>query len=272
MISQEKHLKFVRFCFIIQDRLVWGVCEVLGEVISFLSGKGGTGKTALCAGIATTLAQSGKQVLCIDCDLGLRNLDIFLGLEGVEALSLLDVCSGSYPLSAAAIHPKFPSLHFLTAPVHCDPEDMDPLELKQLLIEAKGRFEFIFLDGPAGIGPGMRLVAENADRNVVVTLPDPASVRCADRCAQELEKMGAKNCRLVVNRLYNDLLKAMDKNIDDIMDEVGLPLLGIVPTDPNVSLAAANGKALIKYSHFGAAAAVKRIAKRIQGLNVPLSR
>lgn len=272
MIWQEKHLKFVRFCFIIQDRLVWGVCEVLGEVISFLSGKGGTGKTALCAGIATTLAQSGKQVLCIDCDLGLRNLDIFLGLEGVEALSLLDVCSGSYPLSAAAIHPKFPSLHFLTAPVHCDPEDMDPLELKQLLIEAKGRFEFIFLDGSAGIGPGMRLVAENADRNVVVILPDPASVRCADRCAQELEKMGAKNCRLVVNRLYNDLLKAMDKNIDDIMDEVGLPLLGIVPTDPNVSLAAANGKALIKYSHFGAAAAVKRIAKRIQGLNVPLSR
>ena len=244
----------------------------MGEVISFVSGKGGTGKTALCAGIATVLAQSGKQVLCIDADLGLRNLDIFLGLEGVDALSLLDVCSGSYPLSACATHPKFPSLRFLTAPVHCDPEDMDPLELKQLLVEAKGQFDFVLLDGPAGIGPGMRLVAEAADRNVVVTLPDPASIRSADRCAQELEKMGAKNCRLVVNRLYNDLLKATGKTIDDIMDEVGLPLLGIVPTDPNVSLAAASGKALVKYSHFGAAAACKRITKRIQGLNVPISR
>ena len=249
-----------------------GVCEVLGEVISFLSGKGGTGKTALCAGIATTLAQSSKQVLCIDCDLGLRNLDIFLGMEGLEALSLADVCSGSYPLSACATHPKFPTLRFLTAPVHCTPEDMDPLELKQLLTEARSKFDFIFLDGPAGIGPGMRLVAEHADRNVVVTLPDPASIRCADRCAQELEKMGAKNCRLVVNRLYGDLMKALGKTVDDIMDDVGLPLLGIVPTDPNVSLAAAGGKVLIKYSHFGAAAAVKRIAKRILGLNVPISR
>ena len=244
----------------------------MGEVICFLSGKGGTGKTALCAGVATALALSGKQVLCIDCDLGLRNLDIFLGLEGTEALSLLDVCSGSYPLSACAVHPKFPTLRFLTAPVHCAPADIDPAALKRLLAEARSQFDFIFLDGPAGIGPAMALPAALADRNVVVTLPDPAAIRCADRCAQELEKMEAKNCRLIVNRLYNDLLKAMDKTVDDIMDEVGLPLLGIVPTDPNVSLAAAGGKALIKYSHFGAAAAVKRIARRIQGLNVPISR
>lgn len=243
----------------------------MGEVIGFLSGKGGTGKTALCAGIATSLAQSGKRVLCIDADLGLRNLDIFLGLSGVEALSLLDVCSRSYPLSAAAEHPKFPTLRFLTAPIHCTPAEIDPLQLKQLLIQARSQFDFIFLDGPAGIGDGLQLVAEFADQCLVVTLPDPASIRCADRCAQELEKMEAKNCRMVVNRLYSDLMKAMGKTIDDMMDEVGLPLMGIVPTDPNVSLAAANGKALIKYSHFGAAAACKRIAKRIQGLPVPIS-
>lgn len=244
----------------------------MGEVISFLSGKGGTGKTALCAGIATTLAQSSKQVLCIDCDLGLRNLDIFLGMEGVEALSLLDVCSGNYPLSACATHPKFPTLRFLTAPIHCDFSDIDPVQLQHLLTQARAEFDFIFLDGPAGVGAGLALLAENADRNVVVTLPDPAAIRCADRCAQELEKLEAKNCRLVVNRLYGDLLKTMGKTIDDIMDEVGLPLLGIVPTDPNVSLAAAAGKAMIKYSHFGATAAYKRIAKRILGLNVPISR
>lgn len=244
----------------------------MGEVISFVSGKGGTGKTALCAGVATVLAKSSKSVLCIDCDLGLRNLDIFLGLEGVEALSLLDVCSGNYPLSAAATHPKFPTLRFLTAPIHCSPAHIDPAQMKHLLDQARAQFDFILLDGPAGLGDGLRLVAEFADRNVVVTLPDPASIRCADRCAQELEKMEAKNCRLVVNRLYNDLMKALGKNIDDIMDEVGLPLLGIVPTDPNVSMAAAAGKPMIKYSHFGATAAYKRIAKRILGLNVPISR
>ena len=244
----------------------------MGDVISFVSGKGGTGKSALCAGVATVLAKSSKRVLCIDCDLGLRNLDIFLGLDCGEALSLLDVCSGSYPLSAAAAHPQFPTLRFLTAPIHCDFSQIDPLQFRQLLDEARAQFDFILLDGPAGLGDGLAFVARQADRNVVVTLPDPASLRCADRCAQELEKMGAKNCRLVVNRLYNDLLKALGKNIDDMMDEVGLPLLGIVPTDPNVSLAAAGGKAIIKYSHFGATAAYKRIAKRIQGLNVPISR
>lgn len=244
----------------------------MGEVIGFVSGKGGTGKSALCAGVATALAAGGKKVLCIDTDFGLRSLDVFLGLSGVEALSFLDVCSGNYPLSAAAVHPKYASLRFLTAPVNRDAGDIDPAQLREMLNKARGDFDFVFLDGPAGIGRGMGLVAENADRCVLVTLPDPASIRSADRCAQELEKIGAKNCRLAVNRVFSDLLKAMDKTIDDIMDEVGLPLLGIVPTDSNVSLAAAAGKPLLQYSHFGAAAACRRIAKRIQGLNVPISR
>lgn len=244
----------------------------MGEVIGFVSGKGGTGKSALCAGVATALAASGNRVLCIDGDFGLRSLDVFLGLSGVEALSVSDVCSGGYPISAAAVHPKYASLRFLTAPVNRNAGDMDCKALAEMLDRARADFDFIFLDGPAGIGPGMGLVAENADRCVLVTLPDPASIRSADRCAQELEIMGVKNCRMVVNRLFSDLLKAMGKTIDDIMDEVGLPLLGIVPTDPNVSLAAAVGKPLLQYSHFGAAAAYKRIAKRILGLNVPISR
>jgi septum site-determining protein MinD len=244
----------------------------LGEVISFVSGKGGTGKSALCAGIATVLATSGKRVLCIDADVGLRNLDLFLGLGEVEALSFLDVCSGSYPLSVAAEHPKFPNLYVLTAPVNCDAEEIDPQEFSQLVRNARDLYDFVLIDGAAGLGAKLRLVSQPADRCVVVALPDPASIRSADRCAQELEKMGAKNCRLVVNRLYNDPLKVMNKTIDDIMDEVGLPLLGIVPTDPNVTLACAAGKPLCKYTHFGAAAAHKRIAKRILGLNVAISR
>lgn len=242
----------------------------MGVVISFVSGKGGVGKSALCAGIATVLATSGKRVLCIDGDVGLRNLDVFLGLSGTEVLSFLDVCSGGYPLSAATVHPKFPCLSFLTAPVNCSARDIDPTDFEKMLQQARQDFDFVLLDGPAGLGDGLELLCRPADRNVVVTLPDPASIRSADRCAQELEKLGAKNCKLVVNRLFGDLLKAMNKTIDDIMDEVGLPLLGIVPTDPNISLALSVGKPLIKYSHFGAAAAYKRIAKRVLGLNVPI--
>lgn len=240
----------------------------MGEVIGFVSGKGGTGKSALCAGIATSLATAGKRVLCIDADAGLRNLDIFLGLSGVEALSLLDIAGGSYPLSAAAVHPKYPCLSFLTAPVNCGARDIPSLE--KMLTQARENFDFILMDGPAGIGDGLRLVAEAADKCILVTLPDPASLRSADRCAQELEKMGAANCKMVVNRVFSDLMKAMGMTIDDMMDQVGLPLMGIVPTDPNISLAAATGKPLIQYTHFGAAAAYKRIAKRIQGLPVPL--
>lgn len=243
----------------------------MGEVISILSGKGGTGKSAFCAGVATALAASGKQVLCIDGDVGLRNLDIFLGLSAEEALSFLDVCSGNYPLSAATVHPRFPKLSFLTAPVNCFAEDIDPSEFASLLQKAKDAFDFVLIDGPAGLGAGMSLTAQFADRCILTTLPDPASIRSADRAGQELEKLGVKNVRLVLNRVFPELLKAMNMNIDDVMDAVGLPLLGMVPSDPNISYAASAGKPIIKYSHFGAAAAYKRIAKRIQGLPVPIA-
>ena len=167
----------MRYCFIIVLRLVWGVCEVLGEVIAILSGKGGTGKTALCAGIATTLAAAGKRILCIDGDVGLRNLDIFLGLSGTEALSFLDVCSGNYPLSAVTVHPQYPCLSFLTAPVNCTADSIDPHGFQTMLENAREEYEFILIDGPAGIGPGMTLAAHFADRCILTTLPDPASIR-----------------------------------------------------------------------------------------------
>ena len=95
----------------------------MGELIAVLSGKGGTGKTSVCAGIATALASSGRKILCIDCDVGLRNLDISLAMSDSGALSFLDICRGNYPLSQAAVHPMYPSLHFLTAPVNCPAED-----------------------------------------------------------------------------------------------------------------------------------------------------
>lgn len=243
----------------------------LGEIIGFVSGKGGTGKSSLCAGVATALAKDGCRVLCIDGDVGLRNLDIFLGLSQNNALSLLDVCVGYYPLSAALVHPQFPCLSFLTAPANGSMGDIPQEKLEELLEAARFQFDYILLDSPAGLGEGMQTVAKFSDRCILVTLPDPASIRCAERAGQELEKMGMRDVRLMVNRVYKDLLKALGMNIDDVMDAVGLPLLGIVPSDPDVNFAAAKGKAILQYSRTGASAAYQRIAKRIQGKPVPVA-
>ncbi len=242
----------------------------MGEWIAVLSGKGGTGKTSVCAGIASALAQQGLKVLCIDCDVGLRNLDISLGMRDSGALSFQDVSDGSYSLHMAARHPDFPTLSFLTAPMNCAAGDIDEDSFLELLMEARKHFHYIFLDAPAGIEAGFRLAARYADRVILVTGPDPASVRDASRAAELLEQMGKKNVRLVVNRITKKMAKALGLTVDDIMDEAGLPLLGLVPEDGNMVLAAAFQKPLLKQTRKGAAAACKRIAKRIQGLWEPV--
>ena len=243
----------------------------MSEVIAFFSGKGGTGKSALCAGVATALATTGQKVLCVDADVGLGNLDIFLGLESGAALSFLDICRGNYKLTAAAVHPIYPNLSFLAAPISGSWADISTPAFAGMLEDARNLFDYILIDGPAGLAGGMKCCAQCADRCVVVTLPDRASIRCAQRAGQELELLGAKNVRLVVNRIFNEMLKVLKMNIDDIMDAAGLPLLGVVPSDPDVSFAAAAGKPLLRHSRFGAAAAYKRIAKRIQGFPIPVS-
>ena len=244
----------------------------MGELIAVASGKGGTGKTTVCAGIATALARSGKRVLCIDCDVGLRNLDISLGLADRCPLSFLDVCEGGYPLSQAAVHPDFPSLHFLTAPMNRPPEQIDLDAFGIFLTKARSSYDFIFLDAPAGVDAGFRLAAAFADRCLLVTGSGPAAVRDAARTAQVLELMGKTNVRLVVNRVIPKLIRAMDTTIDDVMDTAGLPLLGIVPEDKNVTLAATFNQPLLKYKpRCAAAKACERIAKRILGLPVPMT-
>lgn len=243
----------------------------MGELIAILSGKGGTGKTSLCAAVSTALASFGESVLCIDCDIGLRNLDISLGLTDSGALSFTDVSGGGYDLSQAATHPDFPHLQFLTAPMNCAPEEVDSTAFSAMLRQARKQFKYIFLDAPAGVDAGFRLCASYADRVILVTGADPASVRDATRAGQLLERMGKKNVRLVVNRVSEKWYSTVKITVDDVMDIAGLPLLGIVPEDPNVTLAAAFEKPLLKYTKKGAAAAATRIAKRIQGLPVPVS-
>ena len=242
----------------------------MAELIAVLSGKGGTGKTSVCAGVASALAQLGEKVLCIDCDVGLRNLDISLGISEVAALSFLDVSQGGYDLSQAAAHPVFENLYFLTAPVGCAADEVDTRAFCEMLQKARSRFTYVLLDAPAGIEAGFALAAKFADRAIIVTGADPASIRDASRAADVLELMDKKNVRLVVNRINPKMVEAMGLTVDDVMDQAGLPLLGIVPEDRNVVLAAAFRQPLLGYTRKGAASACRRIAKRLQGLHVPV--
>lgn len=238
----------------------------VGELIAVLSGKGGTGKTSVCAGLAVALAEAGEKVLCIDCDLGLRNLDISLGISHLSALSFADVCSGSYRLDQATRHPEYPGLCFLTAPVSSRPVDTEAFG--RLLKQARQAFDYIFLDAPAGIDNGFHLAARYAQRILLVTGPDPAAVRDASRAAELLELMGKEDVRLIVNRVNRRMISAMNLTIDDVMDRSGVQLIGVVPEDANVTLAAAYGCPMLKYQKKGAAAAYRRIAMRVQGLRV----
>ena len=226
----------------------------MGELFAVVSGKGGTGKTSLCAALATALAKEGKRVLCIDCDVGLRNLDISLGLSECGALSFWDVSEGGYSLEDAFRHPVYPTLAFLTAS------------------RARQMFDYVFLDAPAGVDAGFRLTAQFADRFLLVTGAGPAAVRDASRVGDLLELMGKKNIRLIVNRVDKSMLGTVCLTIDDVMDAAGLPLAGIVPEDPHVTLAASFGQSLLRYSpNCKAAKASRRIARRIQGFHEPIA-
>ena len=243
----------------------------MGESIAFLSGKGGTGKTSVCAGIATALAKEGKTVLCIDCDIGLRNLDISLGLAEEPVLNFLDIAHGHYLLEQLKSHPRFPTLWFLTAPVNIQADEISEEAFALMIHHARERFDYVLMDAPAGVDAGFRLTALNADRIFVVTNSDPAAIRDAGRIGQLLELMGRANVRLIVNRINAKLIGAMEQNVDDIMDEAGLPLMGVVPDDASVLLAATKGKPLLMYTRRGAAAAFRRISRRIQGLTTPIN-
>ena len=240
----------------------------MGEVFAVVSGKGGTGKTSVCAGIATALAELGKRVLCIDCDVGLRNLDISLGMSDSGNLSFLDVSEFGYDLKNAPRHSVFPQLAFLTAPMNRSAEDIDPGPFLELLQRARREFDYVFLDSPAGVDAGFRLVTAAADQFLVVTGAGPAAVRDAARVGELLELSGKTGARLIVNRVDKSMLSAVRMTIDDINDTAGLPLAGIILEDPHVTLAAAFSLPLLQYaSRCDAARACRRIANRLQGLH-----
>lgn len=244
----------------------------MGELFAVVSGKGGTGKTSLCAALATALAKEGKRILCIDCDVGLRNLDISLGLSECGALSFWDVSEGGYSLEDAFRHPVYPTLAFLTAPMNCPVEKINAAAFGGNAQPGAADVRLRVLGRPRGVDAGFRLTAQFADRLLLVTGAGPAAVRDASRVGDLLELMGKKNIRLIVNRVDKNMLGTVCLTIDDVMDAAGLPLAGIVPEDTHVTLAASFGQSLLRYSpNCKAAKASRRIARRIQGFHEPIA-
>ena len=245
-----------------------------GKVIMIASGKGGTGKTSLTAGVAACLAAEGQKVLCIDCDMGLRNLDLSLGLADEATVAFTDVMDGLYTLEDAVTHPRIPGLDLLTAPVTKLPEDVDQEAFGRLLEEVRAQYDWCLIDAPAGVGVGFQLATRYADELVVVAVADPASMRDAARAADliELQDRPDRPMRLVVNRVSRRMYRKLRATVDDVMDGVGLPLLGIVPDDISVTLAAAASEPLILYTSRGASVACLHIARRLCGRRATLLR
>lgn len=242
----------------------------MGQVIAITSGKGGTGKTTVCAAVGACLAAEGKRVLCIDADMGLRNLDISLGMTELAPISFADVLTGRYSLSEATPQPDLPGLYLLTAPVAERPETIRFQDFGALLETIREHIDYCLIDSPAGIGDGFHFATLYADRVLIVATPDPASLRDAAGTADQLHLMGKQDVRLVVNRVTPAIFRALNWTVDDMMDGIGLPLLGIIPEDERVVLAAAANLPLILYTDRGAALGCLHIARRLQGRKVPL--
>ena len=242
------------------------------RVIVITSGKGGVGKTTTTANIGAALADKGHKVLLIDTDIGLRNLDVVMGLENRIVYDLIDVIEGRCRVSQALIKDKrCPNLVLLPAAQIRDKNDVNTDQMKELIFSLKESFDYILIDCPAGIEQGFKNAIAAADEAIVVTTPEVSATRDADRIIGLLEAAGIKNPRLVVNRLRIDMVK--DKNmlgVEDILDILAVKLLGVVPDDENVVISTNKGEPLVYKGDSLAAKAFKNIASRIEGVEVPL--
>ena len=242
----------------------------MSTAIVITSGKGGTGKTSITGGVASCLAALGHRVLCIDMDIGLRNLDLTLGLSDRALMDFTDVLCGRCTLERAAVpHPVIQGLFLLTAPVTLPEAPLSEAAMKELIHRAREGYDYILMDSPAGLGEGFRLACCAADRAMVVSTTDASALRDAQRTVSVLRNR-IPRIHLVVNRVQHRLLRRLHTTIDDAMDAAGLPLLGIVPEDPQVMLCANQGQPLILRASRGAAVAYLNIAKRLLGQKAPL--
>lgn len=243
----------------------------MGQIIAVVSGKGGTGKTSFTANVGMALAQMGYATLCLDCDVGLRNLDIAMALTDRAMMDFTDVLTGNCTLEEAVVsHPRQEKLYLLTAPTQIGAAIVDQEAFRGLFPAIMERFDYCLIDSPAGLDSGFRLAVSGAERVVVVTTTEASSLRDAQRTAMELDSLPRDRVHLVVNRCQKRLLKKLHQTIDDAIDSAGLPLLGVIPEDKSMPLYAGRGVPLLLTSNTCAAQAYRNIARRIDGRRTPL--
>ncbi len=242
----------------------------MGEVIVVTSGKGGVGKTTTTANVGTGLAKLDKKVVLIDTDIGLRNLDVVLGLENRIVYNLVDVIEGNCRIKQALIKDKrYPNPYLLPSAQTRDKSAVTPEEMKLLCDQLKGEFDYIIMDCPAGIEQGFKNAIAGADRALVVTTPEVSAVRDADRIIGLLEANEMKKTELIVNRLRIDMVKRGDMmSSDDVVEILAIDLIGIVPDDEKIVVSTNNGEPLVGDESL-AGQAYMNICRRIIGEDVP---
>ena len=240
----------------------------MSEVILIASGKGGTGKTAVTAALCCALAREGRKVAAVDCDFGLRNLDIALGLAEQVVFDIGDVVSGRTDLDKALLsHPDFPGLYLLPSTVPGG-ERLDKDGFSELMENLKENFDYILLDAPAGIGSGLRFICPEAQRAFIVTTPDTPCIRDSVSAVNVLEEFKVPDVRLILNRVDRKRLKRGSSwTVDGSMDELGLRLFGIVREDKTVAESFCAGVPLLK-TNSRAGKDVACIAARLCGKHV----
>lgn len=245
---------------------------VESQVIVVTSGKGGVGKTTTVANVSTVLAKMGYRVVAIDLDIGLKKLDLILGLENRVIYDIVQVIEGECSIKQALVKDKrFPALYMLPAAQTRNKDEITAEQVQWVCNELKKDFDFIFLDCPAGIEQGFRNAIAAADRAIVVTNPEVSAVRDADRITGMLESAQFKDIKLVINRIRPEMVKSGDMlSVDDLMEHLCIDLIGVIPEDKDVVISTNKGEPMvISNERSTASIAFNNIALRLTGEDVP---
>lgn len=244
----------------------------MGKVIVITSGKGGVGKTTATANLGTGLAMLGKSVVMVDTDIGLRNLDVVLGLENRIVYDIVDAVRGNCRLKQALIKDKrLENLHLLPAAQTKDKTAVSEQQMKDLCQTLKEEFDYVIIDCPAGIEHGFKNAIAGAEEAIVVTTPEVSAVRDADRIIGLLEAAGIASPKLVINRIRVKMVKAGDMmSVEDMLDILAVDLLGIVPDDEIIVVSTNRGEPTVLDDRSRPGQAFRNIVRRINGEDVPL--
>lgn len=242
------------------------------KIVTVTSGKGGVGKTTATANIGAALADSDQRVVCIDADIGLRNLDVVLGLENRIVYDLVDVVEGRCKLRQAMIKDKrMNDLYLIPAAQTRDKTAVSPEDMVRVTDELRPKFDWIIIDSPAGIERGFRNALAPADLVLIVTNPEVSAVRDADRIIGMAEAEEKASPLLILNRVRPEMVRRGDMlKAEDVLDVLAIELIGVVPEDEGVLMASNKGVPLALNGRSKAGRAFRDIAKRLLGDEVPM--